>query len=82
MLFRYKCILRLLINVELLSNMLAITSNKWNSPKFKSNFNIYKEVTNEKMRGVKKRDIIWNTSRIWGTIINNIKNKVQIYFFI
>jgi len=27
-LFRYKCILRLLINVELLSNMIAITFNK------------------------------------------------------
>jgi len=47
--------LRLLINVELLSNMLAITSNKWKSPKFKYNFNIYKKIKSEKMKGVKKR---------------------------
>jgi len=33
-LLRYKCILSLLINVKLLSNMLAITSNKWKSLKF------------------------------------------------
>jgi len=57
--------------------MLAVTSNKWKSPKFKSNFNIYKKVKSEKMRD-KERDIIWNTSQIWGTIINNIKNEVQI----
>jgi len=36
-------------------NMLAITSNKWKSPKFKSNFSIYKKVKSEKMREVKKR---------------------------
>jgi len=47
-----------------LSNMLATTSNKLKSPKFKSNFNIYKKVKSEKMRGVKKWDIIWNTSEI------------------
>jgi len=33
------------------------------------------------MKGGKKWDIIWNTSQIWGTIINNLKNKVQINFF-
>jgi len=66
---------------RLLSNMLAITSNKWKFPTFKCNFNIYKKVKSEKNEGRKERDIIWNTSQIWGTIINNIKNEVQINFF-
>jgi len=44
--------------------MLAIISNKGKSPKFKSNFSIYKKIKSEKMREVKKRDIIWNTSQI------------------
>jgi len=38
-------------NAELLSNMLTITSNKWKSPKFKSNFGIYKKVKSEKQKG-------------------------------
>jgi len=33
------------------------TYNKWKSPKFKSNFSIYKKVKSEKMRESKKRDI-------------------------
>jgi len=44
--------------LEFLSNMLATTSNKCKSPKFKSNFSIYKKVKSEKMRGIKKWDII------------------------
>jgi len=44
--------------------MLAITSNKLKFPKLKSNFSIYKKVKSEKMKKVKKRDIIWNTGKI------------------
>jgi len=44
--------------------MLATTFNELKSPKFKSNFNIYKKVKNEKMRRVKKWDILWNFSQI------------------